>query len=262
MTLTLGSRGPSGLLRLVAVGEPKEGSHLTQSMGSAWKYRIGSLDLKQFRAQLADETYKPAVAYDIDAISVAVENIDNSVEEPVVFNAKLQVNDKGLINGSGTAQQDFKQVSVSLEANVPLEPLRWAVALHAAASLAAGRLIAATQLNYHAGATPEITAAGSASIQDFRLNETDTNERLIAWKALLAQKFNLSLGPNRHSIKEIHLHEPALKVAIDEDMNVNLAQVVKNNPGVKETPKGQPGEVLPETAGRNQKDILFPAKIA
>ncbi|HEU4853930.1 MAG TPA: DUF748 domain-containing protein [Nitrosospira sp.] len=270
ITLTRGFDGPDGLLRLVAVEGPKKNSQshssmdpaFTESVGRAWKYRIGSLELKQFSAQLTDETYKPAVAYDVDAISVAAENIDNSVEKPVVFTAKMQVNGKGVINCSGTAQQDFKQASVKLDANVPLEPLRGVVARCAAASLASGRLVAATEIDYHAGAAPEITAAGSASIQDFRLNETDTNERLIAWKALMAQKFNLSLGPNRLSIREVHLHEPAVKVAIDEEMNMNLAQVLKNNAGAKELSKGQTREVLPETAGRNQKDILFPAEIA
>ncbi|PTQ78921.1 uncharacterized protein DUF748 [Nitrosospira multiformis] len=272
MAFIRGPDGPRGLLRLLhAAQKPKEDRQSppavdptsTKSEETAWKYRIGSLDLKQFRAQLADETYKPIVAYDIDAIAVTAENIDNSVEKPVVFNAKLKVNNnKGVINGSGTARQDFKQASVKLDAKVPLEPLQGVVARHAAASLVSGRLVAATELNYHSGATPEITVAGSASIKDFRLNESDTTDRLIAWKALLAQKFKLSMDPNRLSVKEIHLHEPDLKLAIDEEMNVNLAQVLRNSTEAKESPEGHQRKILPEKTGARQKDNVFPVEIA
>ncbi len=273
MTLIRGADGPIGLLRLMGGGEPKENLQMhpstdtaftesTESAGRAWKYRIGSLELMESSAHLVDKTYKPAVSYDIGAISVAAGNIDNSAEEPVVFTASMQVNDRGVIRGSGTIRQDFTQAGVKLDTDVPLEPLRGLVARHAMASLASGRLVSAIELNYHSGAAPEITAAGSASIRDFRLNESGTKEQLIAWKALLAQKFNLSLGPSRLSVREIHLHEPSVKLFIDEDMNVNLARVLKNGRGAENRPGARARERPPGKTGAGQEDHSFPVAIA
>jgi hypothetical protein len=279
MMLARGPEGPTGVLGLLmSPGKPspaglKEalqpqrmdvdgGVARADSAEPVWKYRIGTLELKQFKTQLADRTYTPAVGYDIDAVSIVMEGIDSAADSPAVFSAELAVNGKGAVKGSGTVGQDFKQARIKLDASgVPLVPLRPVVARHASADLASGLLAAAAELSYSSGASPEMTVAGSAGIQDFRINETETGDRLIAWKALLAQKINLSIAPNRLSIKEIHLHEPGLKLAIDEQRNVNLNQVLKDRNTGKGAVAPQPAP-SPETGEKDGKNAPFRARIA
>jgi hypothetical protein len=268
VSLAQGPDGPEGLLRLLASPssaspsnskeaesketEPKEAgpsqgvveapsTGVAQPADLAWKYRIGSLELKQFRIRLADRTYMPAVGYDIEAVSVALEGIDSAGGSPAAFNAELGVNGKGTVKGSGTVGQDFRQATIRLDAaGVPLMPLRPVVTRYAAADLASGHVDASAELNYAAGATPEMTVTGSAGIRDFRMNESGTGDRLVAWKALLAQKINFSKSPDQLSIKEIHLHEPGLKLAIDKDRNVNLNEVLKDRAESSKAPQSQP----------------------
>jgi uncharacterized protein involved in outer membrane biogenesis len=273
MTLTRDRDGPAGLLRLLtsparaSLPGSREGlqsQHADDAVSEEppWKYRIGSLELKQFKVQLAERTYMPAVAYDIDAASIAIKGIDSDAGSPAGFDAELAVNGKGSIKGSGTIGQDFKQAKIKLDATgIPLVPLRPAVARHTSADLASGFLAASTELSYNSGASPEMTVAGSGSIQDFRMNETETGDRLISWKALLAQKINLSMAPNQLSIKEIHLHEPGLKLAIDKQRNVNLNQVLKDGSTGKDAPESQPPQ-SPEATDKEGKNAPFRARIA
>jgi hypothetical protein len=275
----MGPEGPAGLLSLLmSLGRPPpagpEEALQTQRMDDAapaasgepaWKYRLGTLELKQFKTQLADRTYTPAVGYDIDAVSIVLEGIDSaagSTAASAAFNAELGVNGKGTVKGSGTIRQDFKQARIKLDATgVPLLPLRPVVARHASADLASGFLAAAAELNYSSGASPEMTVAGSVGIRDFRVNEAGTGDRLVAWNALLAQKINLSIAPNQFSIKEIHLHEPGLKLAIDKQRNVNLSQVLKDRDAGNGAPESRPAS-SPETPEKDGRNAPFRARIA
>jgi hypothetical protein len=281
MTLAQGQDGPEGLLRLLkgssnaspSKSKEAELKEVRSSHGvaetsraeqtePAWKYRIGTLELKQFKTRLDDRTYTPGVGYDIDAVSVVMEGIDSAADSPATFKAELAVNGKGAVKGSGTVGQDFKQAKVKLDAtDVPLMPLRPVLTRYMTADLASGLLGAAIELNYNSGASPQMTAAGSAGIQDFRVNETGNGDRLVAWKALLAQKINLSIAPNQLLIKEIHLHEPGVKLAIDKQRNVNFNQVLKDRYEGKGAAEPRPAP-SPETPEKDGKNAPFRARIA
>jgi len=281
LALTQGADGPEGLLRLLMnpvkaspsrskeSEESKAGlqsQHADAAASEAlaeppWKYRVGTLELKQFKMQLAERTYTPAVAYGIDAVSIALEGIDSTAGTPARFKAELGVNGRGTIKASGTVGQDFKQAKIALDAaGIPLVPLRPVVTRYISADLASGLMAASTELNYRSGASPEMTVTGSAGIQDFRMNETETGDRLISWKALLAQKINLSMAPNQLLIKEIHLHEPGLKLAIDKQRNVNLNQVLKDRSTGKDAVESRPPSSGP--GEKDGKNVPFRARIA
>jgi hypothetical protein len=278
MALTQGAEGPEGLLRLLngssgaspSKSKEAESKEARSAHGMAdaspaepaWKYRIGRLELKQFKALLADRTYTPAIGYDIDAVSIALEGIDSAADSPAAFNAELGVNGKGIVKASGTVGQDFRQAKVKLDATgLPLVPLRPLMTRYATVDLASGHVDASADLSYAASATPEMTVAGSAGIRDFRMNESGTGDRLVAWKALLAQKINLSIAPNQLSIKEIHLHEPGLKLAIDKQRNVNFNQVLKDRTAGKDGRK-LPPTPPPEALDKDGKNAPFRARIA
>lgn len=172
------------------------------------------------------------------------------------------MNGRGTIKASGTVGQDFKQAKIALDAaGIPLVPLRPVVTRYISADLASGLMAAATELNYRSGASPEMTVTGSVGIQDFRMNETETGGRLISWKALLAQKINLSMAPNQLLIKEIHLHEPGLKLAIDKQRNVNLNQVLKDRSTGKDAVESRPPPSS-ESGEKDGKNAPFRTRIA
>ncbi|MBA4142007.1 MAG: DUF748 domain-containing protein [Nitrosospira sp.] len=231
--------GPAGLLQLLpaanSTGEEKPGRDSNGEEGTAdtpWKYQTGLLELKEFDIHLIDRSFKPSILYDIVLVSAAFRNIDSASESPLDFAAEFRIGGQGMVKASGKLQQDFSEARGKLEATgIPLEPLHPLVSRHAAVDLASGSVSVSAELEYRSGIVPEITSQGSASIHDFRVNEAGANERLIAWKTLSAQKISLSLPRKQLAIEEVHLHEPDMKLVIDEDRNVNLNQVIKKHNG-------------------------------
>ncbi|MDQ3186114.1 MAG: DUF748 domain-containing protein [Pseudomonadota bacterium] len=266
IAITRGPEGPTDLLQLLlpASSQSKEGSQPdSRALGAvpavpaatvasaappdtSWKYRMGSLELEQFGIHLADLSFTPPIVFDINVVSAAVENIDSASKAPITFKTELRTGRQGIINGSGTLKQDFGQAHGKLDVtSFSLRPFRPVISYYTTLDLKSGRVAAFAELNYRAGASPEITAQGSTSVHNFRLNETGTEERLISWKTLSANRITLTLAPNRLAIKEVRLVEPGIKLVIDENRNVNLNDVLKSNPSGEvavnqQSPAGKP----------------------
>ena len=274
IVITRSPDGPTGLLQLMLPATSKSNENppppdATPAVpaDAPWKYRAGSLELKQFGIHLADRGFTPPIAYDINVVSAVLENIDRASESPIVFATELRIGEQGIVNGGGTLQQDFRQARGKLDATgIALEPLRPLVTRHTTLDLKSGNVAVSAELNYGSDSSPAITAQGNASIHDFRLNEAGTEERLIAWKTLSAKKIALSLEPNRLAIKEIRLIEPGMKLVIAEDRSVNLNQILKSNPSGEavanqQAPAKKPSEKPKRKSARDRDDSSFPAKI-
>ncbi|SCY27613.1 protein of unknown function [Nitrosospira sp. Nl5] len=274
VAITRGPGGPVDLLQLAlgAGSKSKEVSRPPDTVSAVpadapWKYRVGSVELKQLGVHLADRGFTPPISYDIKVVSVAAENIDSASESPIVFATELRIGEQGVVNGGGTLQQDFGQARGKFDATgIPLEPLRPLVARHATLDLKSGNVAVSAELGYRSDATPSMTVQGNASIHNLRLNEAGTEERLIAWKSLSAKKIALSLSPNRLAIKEVRLVEPGMKLLIGEDRSVNLNQVLKNSPSEEAaanqlSPAEKPPEKPAGKSARSQDGSPFPAEI-
>lgn len=269
--ITRGPDGPVGLLQWVLPASPESKENLQPaapvskaskaSADASWKYRVGSLEVEQFGAHLADQSFKPLIAYDINVASADLENIDSASESPIVFATELRIGEQGVINGSGTLGQDFKQAHGKFDVkDITLEPLSPLVARYVAADLKSGRIGVSAELNYRSEASPMITAQGSASIQDFRLDEADGGERLLSWETFFAKKIALSFKPDRLVIKEMHLHEPAMKLVIHEDRSINLSRILKSNPSGGGA-ADRPPEAAAKKAAQSKDSSPFRAEI-
>jgi hypothetical protein len=277
IVVTRGPDGPIGLLQLMlpASSKSKEPSPPPDAIPAVsadvpWKYRAGSLELKQFGVHLADHGFTPPIAYDIEVVSAVLENIDRASESPIAFATELRIGEQGVVNGGGTLRQDFGQAHGKLDATgVALEPLRPLIARHATLDLKSGNAAVAAELAYRSDAAPSMTIQGNASIHDLRLDEAGTQERLIAWKTLSARKIALSLAPNRLAIQEVRLIEPGMKLVIGQDRSVNLNQILKSNPSGEaaanqraQAKKPPPEKKRPKRKSAGERDdSSFPARI-
>ncbi|MGH8761788.1 MAG: DUF748 domain-containing protein [Nitrosospira sp.] len=278
IVITRGPDGPMGLLQLMRPVSPESDENPSPPdaipavpADVPWKYRAGSVELRQFGIRLADHGFTPPIAYDINVVSALLENIDRASESPIRFATELRIGEQGVVNGGGTLQQDFGQARGKLDATgIALEPLRPLVTRHTTLDLKSGNAAVSAELGYRSDTTPPaMTAQGNASIHDFRLNEAGTEERLIAWKTLSAQKITLSLEPNRLVIKEVRLIEPGMKLVIGQDRSVNLNQILRNNPSGEavagqqaRAQKPPPEKKRPKSKpARGRDDSSFPARI-
>lgn len=197
----------------------------------AWRFKLNTLKLAEFRASYAHQSLKPALAYNFEDITATLKNLSNDVQTPVSFDAALRVTEGGTLAVTGSFAPDGSSAKANLKLErVALKPLRSLLSQHAALDLMAGDASAATAVEYTTEKTgPVIRVNGTASIADLLINEAVGGDRFIAWKTLTADDITFASNPEELTIKEMRLVAPGAKVMIFKDRSVNLGKVFEKN---------------------------------
>jgi hypothetical protein len=104
-----------------------------------------------------------------------------------------------------------------------------------------------------------LSASGSVSLDSLRINQTDTDERFLEWKAMSANGLKFGLSPHGLQIQEVRLLEPGAKFVIFKDRSVNLAKMIKS-PEVVDVEKTSHPTTSPAVAPSANR-ALFPVSI-
>jgi uncharacterized protein involved in outer membrane biogenesis len=197
-----------------------------------WSASLDALNLSGVRVALADRSYDPALAYDLENIRIGLKDLRTDGTTPVGFEASLQVKQGGKVRASGSVGIDGSRAAgkVSIE-RVSLKPLQPAVARHTALRLESGEISASAKLDYRAGKSrPELRVTGGAALENLLLNESASGERLLSWRSFAAEGVTFSLAPDRLHVAEARLLEPGAKIVIYKDRSLNLAKVLETQP--------------------------------
>jgi len=225
-----------------ALRELRAAGEAAQAEGRPWGFALEQLELSRFALGYADEIAAPAIQYDLEDLNVIVKDLRNDGKTPITYEAGFKVRQGGSARVAGTASQagDAAEARVKLE-RLALSPLAPLVSKFTALTLQSGDLSGTTRIKYRtAERGPSLQASGTLSAGDLLLNEAETGERFLAWKALSADGVDFSLGPDRLAIKELRLLEPGAKIVIFEDKSVNLAKVLKTDQRAdSEAPQGK-----------------------
>jgi uncharacterized protein DUF748 len=237
--LTRAADGRIALIDAFAPGRASNGQAAANGKSTAethWQYVVHAAEASGLHVALVDGSYKPVVRYDVEVTSAALKNIASDAKAPIQVNAALRVAQGGTINGSGTLAQDFKQANFQLEAaGINAEPLRPLLARYTVLELKSGNASAVARLDYRSGSKPAMRVEGNAKILNLLVNEADTGDRFVSWKALVADSVALTLSPNRMTVKEIRVFEPGAKIVVAKDRSVNITQVLKDRGEAKAT---------------------------
>jgi hypothetical protein len=237
-------RGPDGAIALIDAFSPTAADTRATAAASkdsapqaVWRYRIDGVALKAFAVTLADRTFKPAIAYDVDVPSVTLNNVDAASRKPIAFTAALRVGKEGTLNGEGTLQQDFGGASARVAlTRLRLEPLQPLLAKYATLDLKSGQLSAKARVTYRRGAQPALLTRGQLAVEDFLVNEAAGGERFASWKTLGADGVEWSLSPDRLSIRQVRLVQAGAKIVIAKDRTINLTQVIRKDATAQPVP--------------------------
>lgn len=211
---------------IVSLEQPATG---VESGETPWKYHVRSLELLKSDLHLADQSFTPPIKYDLDLTVARLENIDSESKSPIAFATEFGIGEQASVTANGSLQQDFQRATGKLNAkNIPLEPLQPLLAHYAKVNLVSGALSISTNLEYEANTASNVTARGSASLHNIKVNEAGADARLISAKTVAAKGIEFDLKRNRLAISEVHLLDPGMKLVIDEDRNVNLNEVLKS----------------------------------
>jgi hypothetical protein len=206
---------------------------------AAWRATLDVFEIDGVRVSLADEGYKPAVAYDFD-VRAAVKNISTDGKAPLEFESALRVAQGGAVSAAGIIADGYSRIAATVKVErFALKPLQPIISRDGALRLESGELSADVKAEYRAGGQrPEMRASGRAGIGNLLLNEKSGGDRLLAWKELAANGIAFTLNPRRLAVKEVRLTGPGAKIVIFKDRSLNLVKAFQapQQPGAASVP--------------------------
>ncbi|MGA8181439.1 MAG: DUF748 domain-containing protein [Desulfobacterales bacterium] len=249
--------GDNGMLKR----KISEAGTTAQAEGRPWSFRLNDFELNGFSMTLKDRTFVPDIVYKLKDIRVSLKNLTNDKKTPIDFNAALKVAQGGSARISGQASQTGDRVDARAKIkDINLTPLQPAVTKFTFLSLESGNISVSIHADYHSTKSgPRLRAAGSMSLNKLGLNEAETGERFLDWKAMSAKGIKFSLSPRRLKIDEVRLLEPDAKVMIFKDHTTNLAKMLKRTNSAETEIKPHPEKAPP--AGLKDRQELFPINI-
>jgi len=207
----------------------EEAAKAAQAEGAPWQFHLDALKLEDFGLAVADESFTPALRYDLADVSATLQNLSNDPQTPVDFDAALRVAQGGSAAAAGRFAGDGSSADARVKiSRVNLVPLQPALAPYATLVLKSGALSAEATLRYEnkkSGAA--LRAKGTLGIAGLDIDEAQGGERFLGWKSLAATGIRFSLAPDRLSVAEVRLVEPQAKITIFKDRSVNLATVLR-----------------------------------
>lgn len=213
--------------------------------GRAWRLALDALDVSGIRVALRDEGFGGAIAYDLEDVKAAVNNIQSDGKTPIQFDARLRIAQGGAARAKGEVAELGQRISGGLNIDrLNLKPLHPLVSAFSATRLESGAFSTAAKIAYRAGkAHPDLQVTGTLDVNDILLNDAGTGERLVAWKSLATRGISFALDPMKLEVREIRLVEPRAKVVVFKDRSLNLAMALA--PPAQKT-GGDPVKVEPK----------------
>jgi hypothetical protein len=190
-----------------------------------WTWRLARAELNGAQVALRDETMKPAVGLNLDAINASVTDLSQDLAAPVPVKLALRVRQGGalqvqgrLVPARGTLDARVNLSGLSLTPAQPYIGQAANVVLVSGKAASQGRLKVGKQVTYQ----------GGVSVSDLLVNESETGNRLLAWNRLATSE--LSASPTAVELGEVKVDGLGLKLVIHEDKTLNLKRLMKAQP--------------------------------
>ncbi len=224
LTVVRAANGHIALLDALAPASKRKPAASPAPAGKepGWTWRLGRAELNGFRVALADETVKPAVRLDLDGIGASATGLSQDLKTAVPVQLALRVRRGGALRVQGK----LVPADGSLDARVNLSGLNLTpvqpyiaraanVVLVSGAAGSQGRLRVGKRISYQ----------GGFSVSDLLVNESETGNRVLAWKSLATDE--LTASPEAVDIGEVEVDGLGLKLVIHKDKTLNLKRLMK-----------------------------------
>ncbi|MGR8932826.1 MAG: DUF748 domain-containing protein [Gammaproteobacteria bacterium] len=220
----------------------------------AWTTVIGKFTINDGTLDFEDRSRKPQTAYNLSAINAVAENFTTAGTSkiPLRFSALFDGKGKTTLQGDIALQPPHAAFDVKIEA-FPLPPLQPYVERFARLDVLSGALDVNGKwtLDIPNGAPPQMTFRGAAGIARFHSRDQLLHKDFAKWEQFTLRDVAFDLQPLRCDVAGVQIEHPYLRVAIDKDKSVNLADIVVNNPPLQTAG----GRIEPRTAGKQPADV-------
>jgi hypothetical protein len=213
---------------------PAAPAHVPSDAAMPWRYRIDSVAADGVQVALRDESVQPAAAMTLRHVKAEARGISDDAKAAVPVRMQLQVLEGGRfeVQGHVVPAQPAVDLRVKLD-ELALQPAQPFIAQAAHLKLASGRVSSAGRVRVQGG---KVRYDGAIEVKDLLLNESETDERFIAWKSLGTSR--LTVTTERADIDELRIVGLGAKLMIDKDRSINVVKIVKSPAsGTAQAPK-------------------------
>ena len=213
---------------------PAATANAPSEAAAPWRYRIDRVEADGVQVALRDESVQPAMSMTLQHIKAEARGISDDGKAAVPVRLQLQVREGGRFEAQGQVVRAQPSVDLRVKLDeLALQPAHPLVAQVAHLKLAGGRVSSAGRVRLQGS---KVRYDGAFEIKDLLLNESDTDERFLAWKSLGTKR--LAVTTERAEIDELRIVGLGAKVLIDKDRTTNVAKIAKARPqGDAQAPK-------------------------
>jgi hypothetical protein len=187
---------------------------------TAWKYRFDGIDLAGFQVDLRDEGVRPAAKLSLTDIQASARGFSQDLRAPLPVKLGFRVKEGGTFEANGKVVPAGAEADVRLKlTGLALQPANPYLARASHLVLAGGRASTAGRVQYR---KQKASYSGGFRVDDLLVNEANTGERFLAWKALATEE--LMATPSALDIGDLRLDRLGMKLVIYQDKSTNLAK--------------------------------------
>lgn len=207
-----------------------------------WRYALQQFVLEDFGVAMADRTFSPAIAYDLDSLRLSLGPVASGADMPMAFDAAFALRQGGEFKASGTLSQSLNRAEGEVRlGRIDLKSLYPLVARFSGLKLESGDLSAQLKFGYRQDAGTALKAKGDLSVGGLLLTETATGKRFLSWKNLSAEAFDFGLAERRLAVKQVRVTEPGWNMEIFEDRSTNIERIFASGRPPGAAPKAVEG---------------------
>ncbi len=190
---------------------------------SPWRFKVGKLGLANFSASLKDEAVTPPAELNIDDIAISIDHLSDDLKASLPLHAALRLRSGGNVEVIGQLVPAEPSADLRLKLNeLALQPAQPYLASVTKLALAGGKLSMQGRASYGPRGG---SFKGGFAIRDLRLNEADTGQPFLVWKALSSR--DLAVTPAKLEMGELVIDGLDTSLLIAKDKSVNISHILR-----------------------------------
>lgn len=237
-----------------------------QAQETGFAITVDRAEIADYTVALTDQSFAPAVSYDLEQINAAVSKITSPPTKAASpFELALRVKQGGSVQAKGSIDMLRQSADVRLEAaDLALTPLDPILKRDTTLKLASGKAGVSGRITVSGKNDPvTLQYRGNANISDLDLKIESSAERLLSWQRLQIAEIDLDTGKNQLAVGQVSLARPYSKLVIGKDRSTNFATIMRPRPAsatataTKDQPATQPLAISVERVSVERGELDF-----
>lgn len=219
--------------------EPEASEQANDTPGKPWQVRLADVQLRDYKAHLADRAPGQEVAVDVGPLNLDLANFDSLGDKPFTLRLDTGVGKQGKLQAKGEVQ--LQPTTARLEVATQDLDLRLAQAyLNPFIRLELRSGLLGSDLDVQLdGTTPlALSVTGDARIDQLHTLDTLRERDLVRWKQVRVNGIAYHHGESL-VIERIELDQPYARFMINEDHSTNISELIVPQPASSKDDSGK-----------------------